>query len=608
MGWDRYRFVVLGVLTTIAVAVFSAPAGAQTFEQIRRYDVDMVVTETGDLLVKEVIAYDFGANERRGIFREIPVRLDYDEKYERVYRISDIAVSTDTDAPDDIDITDEGSIKQLRIGDPDVYITGTHTYTISYRVEGALNGFEDHDELYWNAIGEHWPVPISAATVNVHAPGDIGQIACFAGPAASELPCQVSTTDGPNATFRQAQLGPNQAFTVVVGFPKGLVPNPEPILDEKWHPARAFAVTPATVGLAGGIGVFAIGGLIGLGWTRGRDRRYVGSAVDATFGNEGGEHEPVPLLARDETPVEFAPPDNLRPGQVGTLIDETANPVDVTATIVDLAVRGWLRIEEIPKEGWFGKPDWKLVKLKEADDTLLAYEKRLFDSLFSAKAGVDSTVLLSDLKNTFASKMRKVQDDLYDDSVEQGWFLSRPDKVRSKWVGGGFMVLLLGIGLTVLAAWFTRFGLVPIPIAVAGLLLMMNADRMPHRTAQGTGVLRRTLGFRRFIEESEKERARFAERAHLFTEYLPYAVVFGATEKWAKAFAGLDGQLPDTSGWYVGHSHGMFHAAAFSSAMDNFSTTTAGTLTSTPSGSGSSGFGGGGFSGGGGGGGGGGSW
>jgi uncharacterized membrane protein len=136
---------------------------------------------------------------------------------------------------------------------------------------------------------------------------------------------------------------------------------------------------------------------------------------------------------------------------------------------------------------------------------------------------------------------------------------------------------------------------------------------MPHRTPRGTGVLRRALGFRMFIEESEKERARFAERANLFSEYLPYAIVFGATEKWARAFAGLDGALPETGGWYVG-SHGGFgfNYLVFSGAMGSFTTTTAGTIASTPTPtagtSGFSGFGGGGFSGGGGGGGGGGSW
>ena len=70
------------------------------------------------------------------------------------------------------------------------------------------------------------------------------------------------------------------------------------------------------------------------------------------------------------------------------------------------------------------------------------------------------------------------------------------------------------------------------------------------RTAKGSAVLRHVDGFRRFIEESEKERARFAEQKNLFSEYLPYTIVFGVTKKWARAFDGLDGEPPDTSSWY----------------------------------------------------------
>ena len=107
------------------------------------------------------------------------------------------------------------------------------------------------------------------------------------------------------------------------------------------------------------------------------------------------------------------------------------------------------------------------------------------------------------------------------------------------------------------------------------------------------------------MEIAEKERQRFSERENIFSDYLPYAIVFGLTRKWAKAFEDL-GFAPDTSSWYVGPH--PFTALAFADSIDGFAVTTGGTLASTPASSGSSGFGGGGFSGGGGGGGGGGSW
>jgi uncharacterized membrane protein len=158
----------------------------------------------------------------------------------------------------------------------------------------------------------------------------------------------------------------------------------------------------------------------------------------------------------------------------------------------------------------------------------------------------------------------------------------------------------------VLLAIFTHAALIGIPIIIAGVALMVASHWMPYRTAKGYAMLRHVDGFRRFIDESEKQRAQFAEKKNLFSEYLSYAVVFGATRKWAHAFAGLGDEPPDTSTWYL--SQHALDYAAFSGAISGFTVTSAGTLTSSPSTSGSSGFSGGGFSGGGGGGGGGGSW
>jgi hypothetical protein len=389
-------------------------------------------------------------------------------------------------------------------------------------------------------------------------------------------------------------------MTVVIGFPVGVVPTPTPIIEARPSLARSFAVRPDTVGGAGGLLALVVAGFAFLAFRTGRDRRFSGSAVDVAFGNRGAGEERVPLHNGDPIPVEFVPPDGIRPGQVGTLIDEQANPLDVTATIVDLAVRGYLRITEIPKEGWFGKPDWRLEQLKGADG-LMPYEAKLLTGIFED----GPEVTLSGLKNHFATRLKQVEDLLYEDLVNEGWYARRPDRTRDYWHGIGVGVLIAGVGLTFVLAKFTSYGLLGIPVVIAGVLFFIGSKWFPRRTAKGYGTLRRVLGFKIFIDESEKDRARFAEQQHLFSEYLPYAVVFGATEKWARAFTGLDGQLPQQN-WYIGP--GPFTFLAFSSAMDSFAVTSTGTISSTPASSGSSGFGGGGFSGGGFGGGGGGSW
>lgn len=602
------RSIVLGALLLAAAflvaPVFAPSARAQSgIEQILDYEVDWEIRADGDVEVSELIEYDFGPNARRGIFRDIPIRFHFDDTNDRLLRIHDVAVSTSPGAPDDVDTSTEGDSFRIRIGDPDVTIRGVHTYRIDYRIEGALNAFEDHDELFLNAIGPGWTVPVANAEVTVSAPANFTEIVCFAGPAGSRGVCDSSTLEGSTARFTQDRLNSGQVMTPVVSLPTGVVEVPEPILEARWTIQRAFSLTPFTIGAGALLLVAGVGTVTRLIWVHGRDRRFVGSVVEVAFGSETEETQRVPLFeSASDSAIEFAPPEDARPGQMGTVVDEVAHPLDVTATIIDLAVRGYLQIEEIEGEGWFAKDDWRLKRLKESDSSLHEYERELLDGLF--EDGDD--VLLSDLKTKFVKRLKAVQDDLYRDVVANGWFLRRPDQVRSSWVVTGVLTLIVGIVLTVLLAMFTTWALVGIPIALAGLLIAIGSNAMPRRTAKGTGMMRRVLGFQRAIATAERDTARWAEEAGVFSKYLPYAIVFGLTDRWAKAFEGLDDELTGAGTWYV--SHRPFTTLAFASMIGDFSTTTAGTIVSTPSSSGGSGFGGGGFAGGGMGGGGGGSW
>ena len=455
--------------------------------------------------------------------------------------------------------------------------------------------------MNWNAVGTEWSVPIDRVTVRLHTPAAVTKVACQAGYTSSQLPCGDAAVaeGGTGAVFSNGPLSSNQGVTIVAAMPRGTITDVAPILVKHWTYDQAFAVTRATVGTAIALAVLLIGGVFVLAWKVGRDRRYVGSATDAVFGNPTGADETVSVFEDHTTPVEYTPPEKLRPGQVGTLVDEVAGPLDVSATIVDLAVRKYLTIEEIPKEGWFGHTDWRLTRL-ELNEPLLQYERLLLDSLF---AGTEGTVLLSSLKKKFSANLLKVEGALYDDAVARGWFLRRPDKARSFWRSMATLLVVAGIGLTIVLARWTSFGLVGLAIIPGGFVLMACSHAMPRRTPKGTAITRRVLGFRRFIAESERDRAKFAEQAQLFSEYLPYAIVFGVVDRWAKTFEGL-AQQPDVS-WY--QSSTPFNALVFSHAINGFAVTSVGTLQSTPAGSPGSGFSGGGV-GGGGGGGGGGSW
>jgi uncharacterized membrane protein YgcG len=600
------RIAWLGVVVWAVLLPSGPRAQGSAFESTPRFDVNIVIEDSGDLLLTETIVQEFGDTPRHGIFRFIPNRLRYDDEFDRVYPIDLMSVrASPGGTPTDVETKDENGNFSIRIGDPDSTITGRHTYEIVYRVRGAMNGFADHDELFWNAIGDRWEQSIGEMHVRVSGPTGITRVACYRGTFGSTSRCDAEITKKGDAVFSESNLPAFQAMSVVVALPRGTVESTAPILDERWSLDKAFSRTPLTVG--GGIAllVLVVGGVGVTIWRRGRDVRFKGSQIDQVMGGPAeAETQAVPLFEKGTSVVEFAPPEDLRPGQVGTLIDEEANTLDVSATIVDLAVRKYLVIEEIPKTWMLGKADWNLRQLPEpADDKLLLYEKRLLNGVFESGDQVE----LSALRKTFAERLQAVKDALYDDVVSRKWFLRRPDRVRQTWVVIGSLALSAGIALTILLAIFTKLGLLGIPFALGGLLLLIGAKWMPARTAKGTAITRRVNGFRIVIEKAEEHMSKWAEQENVFTRFLPYAVVFGVTDKWAKAFESL-GQLPSDTTWYV--SSRPFVYAQFADSIDSFSVTTSGTIASTPAGSGSSGFGGfgGGGAGGGGGGGGGGSW
>ncbi|HVE98421.1 MAG TPA: DUF2207 domain-containing protein, partial [Mycobacteriales bacterium] len=141
--------LVAGVLGPAPAAVHATQAG----ERVAAYTVHLTLERSGRLHVVETIDYDFGPNERHGIYRTIPVRFHHDDRYDRVYPVDNLEVTGSPGTPTDIDVTDEGGSKRIRIGDPDRTISGRHSYRIAYDVEGSVNRFTGHDELFWNAIG-----------------------------------------------------------------------------------------------------------------------------------------------------------------------------------------------------------------------------------------------------------------------------------------------------------------------------------------------------------------------------------------------------------------------------------------------------------------------
>ena len=615
----RRGFVIarlsLGALL-IAVIFAAQPTAASADEGwvIRSYDVAYEVEGDGVVHVVEDILVDFGSLQRHGIFREMPTLYSYDSDNDRRISVSNVSVDDGQDFLP-ASLISSGSRLQIKIGDPLVLISGEQRYRVGYFLTGALNAFPDHDEFFWNVTGDDWPVPIESASAAVLLPsGGVNAVDCFQGSPGSTECCQSGFLPESAAFSTTRELPGGSGMTIVVGIEKGSVDVSPPLLQPVEPGALdevtdAFDITPWTVGAA--LAAFVVG-LAAVGrqwWMQGRDRWY--GEVWYLNDGENALAKRKPLFAREAVLTEYEPPPlkkngrSLRPAEIGVLLDESADSLDVTATIIDLAVRKYILIKETKTKGVFGlfkSTDYEIERLREADDDLLPYERQTLNSLF--KGQKSSMVELSALRTKFYKDLAKIKEALYDQMVKKdGLFPGSPTKARTIYQIGAVVIIGVGIALGV-GLWAAGWALVSIPVVLVGLVLLVVAPAMPRRTGKGRRLYQRAVGLRRFMVTAETERQRFAERANIFHEYLPYAIIYGCVDKWAHAFEGL-GQI-EQAGWYVG-AH-PFVAASFIQSMNGFSASVSSSIASTPGGSGGSGFSVGGFSGGGGGGGGGGSW
>ncbi len=544
-------------------------------EKIRSYDVLFDIQKDGRIFVSERINYDFGANERHGIFRDIPyTKSGVDEKTQKqvTYAMKiDVQSVTDESGSSYKHIEKiQGNNFNIRIGDPNKTISGEHTYVIEYVVSGGIEYFSDHDELFWNAVGTEWDVPIEKAHVRVDFqdidPSIPVQKRCLIGIYGStdETDCTITDLDF-NIT---RPLQPSEGITIVVGFPKGVVAE---LLPEK--------VVPFFETILGKIVLISLGILV-IFWyivyplwiivkwfKQGRDPD-VGPAVTAYY--EGPKNEKGRILT---------------PGEAGALIDEVVDLEDFSAAIVDLARRGYLRIEERDKKSiYFVRTD----KDYAADKTVLNYERTLLDKIFSS----ENEVKVKDIK--LYSSIPDISEMVYNGLVDDGFFPSNPERARSYYA---VIAILSLISMNIF-------------LLIAALIFGRN---MPRKTEFGAREAKKAQGLLNFLK-SQSTRLEFEAQEYfhlkdvqtLFEKLLPFAIAFGVEKVWMERFKGIDLHEPE---WYSSYRTGPFNSVLFADSLrSSMNSIQAASIPPRSSTGGSSGFSSGGFSGGGGGGGGGGSW
>lgn len=337
--------------------------------------------------------------------------------------------------------------------------------------------------------------------------------------------------------------------------------------------------------------------------------------------------------------VQYEPPDSLTPAEVGTLIDHSAHMHDITATLVDLAVRGYIHIEQEsrkvlglfstseyvfhlkrPHEDWGDLQPHEVAYLnalfKHAGEHAGASGRSFLGTVFGSEpseadlaaqgAGEGATygsVKLSSLNEKFYKDLPGIKTAIYDQLIRKGHYRTNPIKARAAWSVAGLTIVALSIGASVFANANVLTFVDPFVLGAAGvlsgLIVLFFGQIMPARTVTGARARENSLGFKEFLSRVEEDRfRRMITSPEQFEQYLPYAMAFKVEDRWARAFEDMFREPP---GWYSGYDGSHFHASTFTSDLRSMSTAASSTMSSSPSGSGGGGSSGGGGGGGGGG-------
>ncbi len=563
-------------LVVLLLALSATSLAAQRSYSIERFDAQIRVNRDASIDVTETITAQF-VGSYNGLYRVIPIEYRNAQGLNWTLGVSLQSARDDQGQNLRTEPSRQGASIKYKVWIPGAVNT-TKTLVLRYHATNGLRFFDEHDELYWNVTGDEWEVPIRAATAEIDLPAGAAGLRAIAfnGMYGSTARDARVTIDGPVVRITMPHtLEYHEGLTAVVGWDKGLVTAPT-VTD------RAMETATSNWPLLIPIPVLLF--VFWRWWRGGRDPRQ----------------RPIA--------VQYEPPAGMSPGEAGTLLDNTVDMRDITATLVDLAVRGFLRIEEQQNPKLFGLfgggTTYTLLRLKPADG-LAGHERAVFDGIFSH----GDHVPLDELKDEFYTRLGPIRNAIYDQLKRSGFYQNRPDKVKQVWLGCGIgFAILVGVGGAFVAAAFL---LTPVSFVIAaivsGIILVIFAQIMPARTEAGTRTLEQVLGFEEFLRRVESDNLKRVIVGHpeLFDKYLPYAMAFGVERQFARAFEGIYTQAPQ---WYVGPSMMNFNVGHFSSSMSHLSTVASTTMSSTPRSSSGSGFGGGGSSGGGGGGGGGGAF
>ncbi|GGK61188.1 DUF2207 family protein [Nocardia camponoti] len=475
---------------------------------------DLTLTTDGVLRVVETV--DVPAD---GTFKmSLPLRLKVADDVERTFRVTDVTAT--------------GSGSAVTANDQFVVSATPGEAKFAYTIHNTVADMPGAQTFHWlGALN----ADIAALDVSVISPSfQMGIVDCKLGPAGSAKPCADIRVE-PDGTLylTQRDLHKGDAIDLTLQMPPGTVAANADIRDG--NAPGPFSFT-APVFAAFGAVLLAVLSMVA----------YVLFARKRTAAALVGNEEFNPLASNGDR-VELVSPDGLLPGEAGLLLDGYVDPVDIAATVVDLAVRRYLLITPINARG---EDDWRISRVNAPDDQLREYERAVYDMLLPA--GTD-TVAVRELRAPNRFQLKPLREAIRADAIENGTFADPKQRRIPQLIGGA----LIGIGLVlaVVLALTVGHALIGVAIALGGVAATLLPKYLPTRTPLGDELARKMRAMGRGLESVTRQQVPPIDQETLFSRGLPYTVVTGRVDNWIRTFRDMDPSADAQPGlyWFAGY-------------------------------------------------------
>lgn len=509
IAWlQRKRRRLSGFLsTTIAVLNLVLAAQSACAEKIQSLVADATLQENGRLVVTEKIDVDTTGGSRKGFFLVIPASVDDRGVREQFdVRIHSLTDGSGHKIP--YSAKHHGEALTVRVGTAHGGNPASIEYIVKYEVRGVCSFNKQHPQLVFPFTGHDWPFTIEKAEIILRPPKKAGvvesELKAWQGPPGSEQAANVKLI-GDHILATASQIPPGSGLTLEIDFPSGTVTKTgffdlAEWLADDWY---LLVVMPlVAVAILGAYRLF-----------RARHKAKVGDVEE-----------------------NWKPPSDMTPVELGTLIDGSCDVQDLTGILLDLSIRGYYTIREIPATGFFNLSDrdYEFKKLAPPTaDNLRDYETIFLEALF----GNAMTSYLSNVQGGFRQFVPKIKDGIYHNLVLNGFLLKNPEKDRKRFYAIGFSLCCVGIALLFLFGEEVQAKAAGLGFVVAGALTAVSLQFFPLLTDKGKSTTDRVHEFAELMRTAETHNLadRIKEDDFLFHRLLAYAMVLGVSEKWAGA-------------------------------------------------------------------------